>query len=107
MEINSAVRAMTALAHHSRLNVFRLLVESGPAGLAASVIAERLALAPSSLSFHLKELNYAGMIAATPQGRSIIYSAQFETMYALLAYLTQNCCAGAPGKPPRGARKGG
>ena len=108
MEITSAVTALTALAHNSRLAVFRLLVEAGPAGMAASAIAERLEIAPSSLSFHLKELHHASMVTATPQGRSIIYSAQFSTMHALLAYLIENCCAGTSCSPRRStARKTG
>ena len=105
MEIKSAVIALTALAHNSRLAVFRLLVEAGPDGLAAATIADRLAIAPSSLSFHLKELSHASMVTATPQGRSIIYSAQFTTMQALLAYLTENCCAGTPCKPSHAAAR--
>jgi DNA-binding transcriptional ArsR family regulator len=95
METKNALTALAALAQESRLAVFRLLVQAGPDGLAASKIAELLDIAPSSLSFHLKELAYAGMVNATPAGRSIIYAANFATMNALLGFLTENCCGGA------------
>lgn len=73
---------------------FRLLVQAGPAGLAASKIAEQLDIAPSSLSFHLKELSHAGLIASRQDGRFVYYSAQFDTMNGVLAFLTDNCCNG-------------
>lgn len=104
METNTALTALAALAHRSRLAVYRLLIEAGPAGLAASAIAEWLELAPSSLSFHLKELSHAKMIIATPKGRSIIYAAEFDTMNALLGYLTENCCGGNRCTPVRKVR---
>jgi DNA-binding transcriptional ArsR family regulator len=94
MELSNAVTALAALAHASRLAVFRLLVEAGPPGLAASRIAEALDIAPSSLSFHLKELTHAGMVTQTKDGRSLIYAANFDTMNGLVNYLTENCCAG-------------
>ena len=94
METKSALAALVALAHDSRLAVFRLLVQAGPEGLAASKIATRLAIPPSSLSFHLKELSHAKMVSATQDGRSIIYAAEFGTMNGLLDYLTKNCCSG-------------
>lgn len=94
MEISNAVISLTALAHASRLAVFRLLVETGPTGLAASRIAIALDIPPSSLSFHLKELTQAGMVTQTKDGRSLIYAANFDGMSALLAYLTENCCGG-------------
>lgn len=99
METKNAIIALAALAQDSRLAVFRLLVQAGPEGLAASRIAEQLGLAPSSLSFHLKELSHADMVEAKPQGRSIIYSANFMTMNSLLGYLTENCCGGNPCGP--------
>ncbi|HTD04512.1 metalloregulator ArsR/SmtB family transcription factor [Undibacterium sp.] len=99
METKNAITALAALAQDSRLAVFRLLVQAGPEGLAASKIAERLGLAPSSLSFHLKELSHADMVMANQQGRSIIYSANFTTMNSLLGYLTENCCGGNPCGP--------
>ncbi len=96
METKTAIRALAALAQESRLAVFRLLVQAGPSGLAASKIAEQLNIAPSSLSFHLKELTHAQMVTPTQEGRSIIYAANFETMNALLGFLTENCCGGNP-----------
>lgn len=89
------VKALAALAHETRLAVFRMLVQAGPDGLTPGGIAETLAIAASPLSFHLKELSHAGLIAARPDGRKIYYSANFDAMQALLAYLTENCCGGA------------
>lgn len=99
MEASSAVNALAALAHASRLAAFRLLVQAGPGGLAASKIGEALAIAPSSLSFHLKELAHAGLISARQDGRFIIYAADYPAMNALLAFLTENCCGGDPCAP--------
>ena len=99
MENKDAVVALAALAQESRLAIFRLLVQSGPQGLAASRIAQALGLAPSSLSFHLKELSHAGLILPRQEGRFIIYAAQFEKMNALLGFLTDNCCGGNPCTP--------
>jgi ArsR family transcriptional regulator, arsenate/arsenite/antimonite-responsive transcriptional repressor len=92
----SAIVALAALAQESRLAVFRLLVQTGPAGMAATKIAEALAIAPSSLSFHLKELTHADLVTASKAGRSIIYAANYAGMNGLLAFLTENCCAGSP-----------
>lgn len=92
METIDALSSLAALAHASRLAVFRLLVQAGPSGLAASKIAQQLAIPASSLSFHLKELSHAKLVIAMPHGRSIIYAAQFATINQLLAYLTENCC---------------
>lgn len=94
MKTNGAVAALSALAQEARLKVFRLLVQAGPEGMAASKIAERLALPPSTLSFHLKELSHATLVSARQDGRFIIYSANFATMNSLVAYLTENCCGG-------------
>ncbi|MES2257705.1 MAG: metalloregulator ArsR/SmtB family transcription factor [Pseudomonadota bacterium] len=99
METSTVIGALAALAQESRLAVFRLLVQAGPEGLAASKIAAALAIAPSSLSFHLKELAHANMVHATRSGRSIIYTANYPAMNGLLAYLTENCCGGAPCAP--------
>jgi DNA-binding transcriptional ArsR family regulator len=85
-------RAIAALAQETRLELFRLLVARGPEGLPAGVIAERLGVAPSSLSFHLQQLTDAGLIQQRRLGRQLIYSAEYEAMNALLAYLTENCC---------------
>ena len=87
-----AVAALAALAHEHRLGLHRLLVERGPDGLAAGTIAERLGLAPSSLTFHLQHLLRAGLITQRRLGRQLIYAADFAAMNALLAYLTRNCC---------------
>jgi len=99
MENKDAVVALAALAQESRLAAYRLLVQAGPGGLAASRIAEALGMAPSSLSFHLKELARANLVVPRQEGRFVIYAAQFETMNALLGFLTQNCCGGNPCSP--------
>ncbi len=96
METKDAVTALAALAQSSRLGVFRTLVQAGPAGLPAGRVAELTGIAPSSLSFHLKELSHAGLAESRQQGRFVIYTARFETMNALLGYLTDNCCGGNP-----------
>ena len=94
MKNKDAVRSLAALAQESRLNIFRLLVEQGPEGLAAGVVGEKLGLPPATLSFHLKELSNAGLLTSRQEGRFIIYSAHFSTMNDLLAFLTKNCCQG-------------
>jgi len=96
MEISSAVTALSALAQTSRLAAFRCLVQAGSAGLAAGALSEQLGIPPATLSFHLKELSRAGLIHAQTSGRFVIYSADYAAMSALLAYLTENCCAGDP-----------
>ena len=88
------VPALAALAQLHRLAAFRMLVEAGPDGLAAGAIATRLDLAPSSLSFHLAQLERAGLVRAVRAGRSIRYSVDFAAMNALVGYLTENCCGG-------------
>lgn len=99
MQTKSAITALAALAQESRLAIFRLLVAVGPEGLAASKIAEQLEVPSSSLSFHLKELSHAGLIVAQQDGRFIIYSANFDAMNELIAFLTESCCAGEPCAP--------
>jgi DNA-binding transcriptional ArsR family regulator len=89
-----AVTALAALAHDSRLAVFRLLVQAGPEGMGATRIADELGIPPSSMSFHLKELTHAGLVTQTKAGRSLIYAANFPTMSGLIAFLTENCCGG-------------
>jgi DNA-binding transcriptional ArsR family regulator len=96
METTSALSALAALAQESRLATFRLLVQAGPGGLPASKIAETLGLPPSSLSFHLKELTHANLIVPRQDGRFVIYAARFDTMNALVGFLTENCCGGSP-----------
>lgn len=99
MKTNKAVAALASLAQESRLAVFRLLVQAGPNGLPAGKIAARLAIPPSSLSFHLKELAHAQMVLSRQDGRSIYYAANFSTMTQLLAFLSENCCGGNPCVP--------
>ena len=94
METQDVVTALTALAQTSRLAVFRLLVQTGEKGMSAGKIAEALDIPPSSLSFHLKELHYAGLIKPKQEGRFVIYSANYEHMKAVISYLTENCCNG-------------
>jgi DNA-binding transcriptional ArsR family regulator len=95
MENMEAARALSALGHESRLAIFRVLVQAGPEGLAAGEIARRLDLAPNALTFHLKDLTYAGLAESRQSGRFVIYSAVFSAMAGLVAYLTENCCGGA------------
>ena len=92
MHQKHAIAALSALAQETRLELFRLLVTCGPEGLPAGVIAERLGVLPSSLSFHLQQLVHAGLITQRRLSRQLIYSAEYGTMNALLAYLTENCC---------------
>lgn len=99
METNDAVTALSALAQVSRLAVFRALVQAGPAGMAAGKISELTGIPPSSLSFHLKELTHAGLASSQQAGRFVIYTAAFDTMNALLGFLTDNCCGGNPCSP--------
>jgi ArsR family transcriptional regulator, arsenate/arsenite/antimonite-responsive transcriptional repressor len=99
MDNKNALAALAALAQESRLAVFRLLIEAGPAGMSPGQISERLGLPPSSLSFHLKELTHAELIAPTQNGRYLIYAARMPTMRALIGFLTENCCGGTPCGP--------
>lgn len=96
METKSAVKALAALAQDSRLAIFRALVQAGETGLSAGRIGEAIGIAPSSLSFHLKELTHAQLIDSRHEGRFIVYSARYATMDELIGYLTENCCGGAP-----------
>jgi len=95
MESETVVRALGALAQEHRLALFRLLVQAGPDGLAAGAIAEALGVPASSLSFHLAQLTNAGLIAQRRDGRSLIYSADYGAMTALVGFLMENCCGGA------------
>src|SRR4029450_8669425 len=94
MEKSNAVAALAALAQDNRLDVFRLLVQAGPDGMAAGAIADALDLAPNTLPFHFDRLRAAGLVTVRREGRSMIYAAQFDAMNALLGYLTENCCQG-------------
>lgn len=102
MEIKTVVIALAAIAQESRLTIFRLLVQAGPEGMPAGQIAAATGIAPSSLSFHLKEMSHADMVTSRQEGRYVIYSANFDTMNTLLAYLTENCCNGVPCTPEVG-----
>ena len=93
MNERDAVTALAALAQESRLAVYRLLVQRGPDGYSAGEISEQLAIPGPTLSFHLKELAVAGLVAARKEGRFIYYSPNFERMRALVGYLTDNCCS--------------
>jgi ArsR family transcriptional regulator, arsenate/arsenite/antimonite-responsive transcriptional repressor len=90
----AAVKALAALAQAQRLRAFRALVAAGPQGMTPGAMAEQLGIAPSALSFHLKELTHAGMASSEPRGRNLIYRASFDQMNRLLAYLTEHCCQG-------------
>jgi ArsR family transcriptional regulator, arsenate/arsenite/antimonite-responsive transcriptional repressor len=94
METAQIIDALAALAHDTRLKVFRLLVEAGPAGLPAGQVGEALGLPPATLSFHLAHLSRAGLVHGRQAGRFVIYSADFQNMTRLVAYLTENCCGG-------------
>lgn len=95
MDIKAAVLQLSSIAQEARLQIFRLLVQAGPDGLPAGNIAESLQIPTSTLSFHLKELSHAGLIHSRQDGRFIYYSANYDAMNGLLAYLTENCCIGA------------
>lgn len=94
MEASVIIRALGALAQEHRLAAFRLLVQAGAEGLPAGVIAERLDMAASSMSFHLSALTHAGLVTQRRQSRLIIYTANYAAMNGLMAYLTENCCGG-------------
>src|SRR5579862_9527163 len=99
MKKTDAVAALAALAQDNRLDVFRLLVQAGPDGMPAGGVAAALGLAPNTLTFHFDRLRQAGLVTVRRDGRSMIYAAQYETMNALLGFLTDNCCGGAPCTP--------
>ena len=119
MKKPDAVVALAALAQDNRLDVFRLLVQAGPQGLPAGSVAQKLKLAPNTLTFHFDRLRDAGLVTVRREGRSMIYATRFETMNALLEFLTENCCQGsqnggaecapvaacAPAPAPRARRK--
>lgn len=94
LDENQTVKSLAALAQPQRLRAFRALVVAGPEGLTPGAMAEQLGVAPSALSFHLKELTHAGLVSSEPRGRYLVYRASFARMNALLAYLTQHCCEG-------------
>jgi len=96
MQLPSAVEALSALAHSSRLAVFRLLVRAGPDGMPAGEIAREIGALPNTLSTHLTILGHAGLIQSRREGRSVIYSANYQGMRALLGFLMEDCCGGRP-----------
>ncbi|RYX94239.1 MAG: ArsR family transcriptional regulator [Comamonadaceae bacterium] len=95
MEENEVVRALAALAHPARLQVFRALVVVGEQGLTPGTMAEALSMPAATLSFHLKELVHAGLVTQERSGRNIVYRSAFDRMNAVLGYLTAHCCQGA------------
>jgi ArsR family transcriptional regulator len=99
METSNAVAALVALAQDNRLDIFRLLVQAGPEGMAAGRVAEELDLAPNTLTFHFDRLRGARLVTVRRDGRSMIYAARYETMNSLLGFLTENCCQGVPCAP--------
>jgi DNA-binding transcriptional ArsR family regulator len=108
VKTTDAIRSLAALAQATRLDIFRLLVQKGPEGLAATAIAEKLRLPNATLSFHIKGLTQAGLVSARQEGRFIYYGANYPAMNDLVGFLTENCCAGAdctdacePAKPAR------
>ncbi len=114
MNSKQAVDALAALAHESRLGVYRLLVEAGPEGLNAGTIASHLKMPPSSMTFHLQNLHRSGLVTQERRSREVIYAADFDAMNGLVGYLTENCCAGnasacgvqcAPASVPKKAKK--
>jgi DNA-binding transcriptional ArsR family regulator len=106
MKAPQVIAALGALAHEHRLAVFRLLVERGPAGLAAGAIGARLGVAPSALTFHLQHLQRAGLATSARAGRQIIYLADYSAINALVTFLTDNCCAES-GAPPANCKPQG
>ena len=101
METKTVIAALAALAQESRLAIFRYLVQVGPEGSAASKIGDALSIAPSSLSFHMKELSHAGLVRSHQEGRFVIYAANFSAMNEVLSFLTENCCGGNVCSPVR------
>jgi len=111
MEKIDVVAALAALAQDNRLDVFRLLVQAGQSGMPAGQVAEALGVAPNTLSFHFDRLRHAGLVTVRREGRSMIYAARYDTMNALVGFLTENCCRGVPAegaakRAPKATRKG-
>lgn len=96
MKTKAVLKALSALAHETRLDVFRYLVEVGPEGVYAGAIAERFGLPGATLSFHLKELSHAELVESRQEGRFVRYTANLTTVQAMVAYLTETCCGGRP-----------
>ena len=100
MDATRTIAALAALAQEHRLQAFRFLVQQGTEGAAAGAIADHLGIPPSSLSFHLAQLERAGLVVRTRQSRSLIYAADFAAMNMLVGYLMENCCGGADSCAP-------
>jgi DNA-binding transcriptional ArsR family regulator len=98
MEKLDAIEALAALAQENRLDVYRLLVEAGPEGMAAGEVAARLKVSPNTLTFHFDRLRHAALVTVRREGRSMIYAARFDTMNDLLSYLADHCCDGNPAR---------
>jgi len=96
MDKDDVVAALAALAQEHRLEVYRILVQAGPSGMAAGEVASAVGIPPNTLSFHLDRLRHAGLVKFERQGRSLIYAARYDTMNALIGYLTENCCGSKP-----------
>lgn len=94
MEAEAIIRALGALAQEHRLSAYRLLVQAGPDGIPAGALAEAVGAPASSMSFHLAQLANAGLVTSRRESRSIIYSANYDAMNALMGYLSENCCGG-------------
>ncbi len=115
MDTGQTIAALSALAHEHRLAIYRMLVEAGPAGMSAGIIAERLGVPPSSLPFHTQALVRAGLATQRRLSRQLIYAADFTAMNTLVSYLTENCCGGeavcgpvcAPARPAAAAKSAG
>ncbi len=114
MNTRPVIEALGALAHEHRLAIYRLLVQRGPEGLPAGTIGEHIGLLPSSLTFHLQNLQHAGLIAQRRESRQLIYSADFSVMNSLVGYLTENCCGNsdtecspncAPARPGKAVKR--
>lgn len=105
MDSKDAIAAFAALAQGTRLDAFRLLVRAGAGGLPAGAIGETLGVAPATLSFHLKELKNAGLVACECEGTSRIYSPNLSAIEALIRFLTAHCCEGVAGSGPPGRRR--
>ena len=104
MEKTDVVTALAALAQDNRLDVFRLLVQAGPAGMSAGALSTALDIAPNALTFHFDRLRMAGLVTVRRDGRSMIYAAQFDKMNSLLGFLTEDCCGGAQCAPAAESR---
>ena len=96
MEKPDAIAALAALAQEHRLETYRLLVQAGPDGISAGEVATAIGLPPNTLTFHFDRLRQSGLVTVRREGRQMIYAARYDTMNALLFYLTENCCKGAP-----------